>query len=176
MDVLIVGAGLVGLEKLNAILHQAPLTRVKIVGKEVMEEIRQLAAVHQNVIVEKKPFVQNDLDHSDVVIIAINDTAESKRIHGAAKKRKKLVNVADKPELCDFYMSSIVKKGNLKIAISTNGKSPTIAKRLKQLFQDLLPEEIDQVLDNMSVIRSRLKGDFASKVKQLNRITEDMVS
>jgi len=85
------------------------------------------------------------------------------------------VNVADKPELCDFYMGSIVQKGNLKIGISTNGKSPTVAKRLKELFNDLLPEEIDQLLDNMQAIRSRLQGNFADKVNQLNAITKDFV-
>ena len=106
----------------------------------------------------------------------VNDEKESERIRGMAKARKKLVNVADKPELCDFYMSSIVKKGNLKIAISTNGKSPTIAKRLKEVFQKLLPDELDDLLDKMSIIRSKLKGDLAGKVKKLNEITEDMVS
>ena len=91
------------------------------------------------------------------------------------KQKNKLVNVADKPELCDFYMGSIVQKGNLKIGISTNGKSPTVAKRLKDLFNELLPEEIDELLDNMQAIRSRMKGDFADKVNQLNAITKDFV-
>ena len=90
-------------------------------------------------------------------------------------KKGKLVNVADMPELCDFYLSSVVKKGNLKIAISTNGKSPTIAKRLKDLFNELLPEEIDELLDNMQSVRNRLKGDFNDKVNQLNAITKDFV-
>jgi siroheme synthase (precorrin-2 oxidase/ferrochelatase) len=72
-------------------------------------------------------------------------------------------------------MGSIVQKGNLKIGISTNGKSPTIAKRLKDLFNELLPEEIDELLDNMQSVRNRLKGDFNDKVNQLNAITKDFV-
>jgi siroheme synthase (precorrin-2 oxidase/ferrochelatase) len=63
----------------------------------------------------------------------------------------------------------------LKIGISTNGKSPTIAKRLKDLFNELLPEEIDELLDNMQEIRNKLKGDFADKVNQLNAITKEFV-
>jgi siroheme synthase-like protein len=55
-------------------------------------------------------------------IIAINDPIISEQIRNDAKQRSKLVNAADKPELCDFYLGSVVKKGNLKIAISTNGK------------------------------------------------------
>ena len=64
----------------------------------------------------------------------------SSQIRDEAKSRGKLVNVADKPELCDFYLSSVVKKGDLKIAISTNGKSPTTAKRLKEVLQEALPD------------------------------------
>jgi siroheme synthase-like protein len=85
-----------------------------------------------------------------------------------------LVNVADKPELCDFYLGSIVQKGNLKIAISTNGKSPTIAKRIKEVLNETLPEEIDNLLDNMQNIRNKIKGDFTEKVKQLNEITKKL--
>jgi uncharacterized membrane protein YfcA len=107
----------------------------------------------------------------DLVILAINDKEESKRISEEVKKKGLLVNVADKPELCDFYLGSIVKKGNLKIAISTNGKSPTIAKRLKETFDETLPDELDQVLNNMSTIRNNLNGDFAQKVTELNKIT-----
>ena len=79
--------------------------------------------------------------------------------------------MADKPELCDFYLSSVVKKGDLKIAISTNGKSPTVAKSLKEQINEMMPDEIGDVLENMQVIRKGLNGDFAAKVKHLNEIT-----
>ena len=71
-------------------------------------------------------------------------------------------------------MGSIVKKGNLKLAISTNGKSPTIAKRLRELFNELLPEELDEVLDNMQRIRNQLTDDFQGKVERLNLITKEL--
>jgi len=64
-----------------------------------------------------------------------------------------------------------VQKGNLKIAISTNGKSPTLAKRLKETLNDVLPDELDEILNNLSLIRNKLKGNFAEKVSRLNEIT-----
>jgi uncharacterized membrane protein YfcA len=64
-----------------------------------------------------------------------------------------------------------VQKGNLKIAISTNGKSPTLAKRLKETLNDVLPDELDDILNNLSLIRNKLKGNFAEKVTRLNEIT-----
>lgn len=175
LSVLIVGGGKIGLEKLSALLSNSPETNIKIVAITISEEVRELAAKYPNIELKERVFLPLDVDNRDVVIIAIDDKKESKRIRDIVKEKKKLVNVADKPELCDFYMGSIVQKGNLKIGISTNGKSPTIAKRLKDLFNELLPEEIDELLDNMQEIRNRLKGDFNDKVNQLNAITKDFV-
>ncbi len=107
-----------------------------------------------------------------LVISAVDDKIISEKIWRDAKENNKLINVADKPELCDFYLSSIVKKGNLKIAISTNGKSPTIAKRIKETLNEAIPEEIDEVLDNMQTIRKNIDGDFSEKVSKLNDITK----
>src|SRR5690606_7139999 len=67
-------------------------------------------------------------------------------------------------------------KGNLKIAISTNGKSPTMAKRLKEIFQIGIPDEIDESLENLNRVRESLNGDFAYKVKQLNALTLGLVT
>jgi uncharacterized protein len=175
LSVLIVGGGKIGLEKLTAILSNASQTKIKLVSITISEDIRNLSLTYPSIELNERVFLPEDVDDSDVVIIAIDDKKESKRIRDVVKERKKLVNVADKPELCDFYMGSIVQKGNLKIGISTNGKSPTIAKRLKDLFNELLPEEIDELLDNMEAIRLRLKGDFADKVTQLNAITKDFI-
>jgi siroheme synthase-like protein len=175
LSVLIVGGGKIGLEKLSAILSNSPDTHVRLVSIKISKEIRKLASIHPNIELKERVFLPVDLKGRDIAIVAIDDKKESRRIRNIVKEKKKLVNVADKPELCDFYMGSIVQKGNLKIGISTNGKSPTIAKRLKDLFNELLPEEIDELLDNMEQIRSRLKGDFTDKVNQLNTITKDFV-
>jgi siroheme synthase-like protein len=98
----------------------------------------------------------------------------SGQVAADAKLKGILINVADKPDLCDFYLGSVVQKGNLKVAISTNGKSPTIAKRLKEVLNETLPQELDSLLDNMQNIRNQMKGDFTEKVKQLNEITKTL--
>jgi uncharacterized protein len=108
--------------------------------------------------------------------VAVNDRKVSETVAREAKELGLLVNVADTPELCDFYLSSIVRKGSLKIAISTNGKSPTIAKRLKEEIGAMIPEEMETVLDNMQTIRKRMDGDFSEKVRQLNDLTAVLVA
>ena len=159
------------LEKLHAVLSNAPATQIRIVATEISEALVLEAAQHSNIELVQKKYDSHDLDGAEIVIVAINDIPVAGQIRNDAKQRGILVNVADKPELCDFYLGSIVKKGNLKIAISTNGKSPTIAKRLKETFNDTLPDEMDEVLDNMESIRKSMDGDFADKVTKLNDIT-----
>ena len=176
LSVLIVGGGNVALEKLNAILGNSPATKTRLVAPSIRDEIREIANEYPNLELFSRPFTAHDLVGVDVVIIAVNDQATSERIRNKAKEKGKLVNVADKPDLCDFYMSSIVKKGNLKIAISTNGKSPTIAKRIKEEINEMIPEEVDGVLENMHTIRKDLNGDFGEKVKQLNDLTKLLVA
>ena len=97
------------------------------------------------------------------------------QVYEAAKAKGKIVNVADTPDLCDFYMGSIVTRGDLKVAISTNGKSPTFSKRFRQLLESILPEETNDLLTNLQIIRDNLKGDFNYKVKELNRITKSLI-
>jgi siroheme synthase-like protein len=172
MKLLIVGGGNVGLEKLRAVLSNSPETKVHLVARKISDEIKALALVHENIQLDERIFLPVDLDDVQIVMIAIDDYDESRQISLLAKEKAKLVNVADKPELCDFYLSSVVQKKNLKIAISTNGKSPTIAKRLREVFDELLPDELEAVLDNLHEIRNKLRGDFATKVSRLNEITK----
>ncbi len=175
LRVLLVGAGNVALEKLQAILKNSPEVIVTVVAREISAAFNHFIQNKNNVNFLTKSFEENDLVNQDLVFVAVNDIPLSSIIRAAAHERKILVNCADKPELCDFYLSSIVSKGNLKIAISTNGKSPTIAKRLREILQETLPEEVDQTLDNMSKIREQLTGNLPEKIIKLNAITKILV-
>ena len=170
LNLLLVGGGNVGLEKLTSILMNSPAANVKVVAKQVLPELRLLASGH-HVTISERAFETSDLDSQHVIILATGDVALAAEIKELAQENSVIVNVADNPELCDFYLGSIVKKGNLKIGISTNGQSPTIAKRVKELLQTVIPEDIDDLLANMNQIRNQLKGNFASKIEALNKLT-----
>jgi uncharacterized protein len=172
LEVLLVGGGKVGLEKLTAVLHNAPATSVTIVAIEIADEIKRLAESFPRLRLIERAFEPEDLDEKEIVIVAVNDKSTSNYVRVLSKQKKLLVNVADTPELCDFYLGSIVDKGNLKIAISTNGKSPTIAKRMREQLNELIPDEIEGVIQNMHDIRQDLKGDFVEKVRQLDDLTK----
>lgn len=174
LSVLIVGGGYVGMEKLGALLQNSPNANIKLVATVISDDIKALAKQYPTVALVEKAYEPADVDGANLVIAAVNDRVVSEQVSRDAKQKGILVNAADKPELCDFYLSSVVQKGSLKIAISTNGKSPTIAKRIKEVLNETLPAELDAVLDNMQNIRSKLSGDFTEKVKQLNEITKKL--
>lgn len=175
LNVLVVGAGKVGLEKLSFLLKSSPHAHVTVVAKEVWEEVKILAAQHPHVTIVLDEYQEKYLAAKHVVIAATNDRAINQQIHADAKERYLLVNVADTPELCDFYLGGIVTKGHVKIAISTNGKSPTTAKRLRQFLEEVIPEDINEMVENLNVYRDSLKGDLEYKVEALNKLTEGLL-
>jgi siroheme synthase-like protein len=175
LHTVVIGAGNIGLEKLTAVLSNSPLAKVTVVAEAVADEVYQLVTNFPNVTINKKQFTENDLKGADLVIVATNNPSLNVFIRQISRQHNLLLNVADKPGLCDFYLGSIVQKGDLKIAISTNGKSPTVAKRIKEVLTESLPAELDTTLQQMSQLRETLGGDFADKVKKLNEITSVLV-
>lgn len=176
LQTLLVGGGNVALEKLNAILANCSEARITLVARQVSPTVVALALRYPTVSIEERDVKSSDLDGKDVVVVASNNDKLNEWLRAEARDRNVLINVADKPALCDFYLGSVVHKGNLKIGISTNGKSPTIAKRLKELLQEALPDEIDETLSFMSELRGRLQGDFADKVRILNAHTASLLT
>ena len=176
LRLLVVGGGHVGEEKLNSLLKTSPDASINLVALAISDPIRKMAVIHPRLTLMEKAFEPSDLDGKDIVIAATNDRELNAAVKSAAAAAGILANIADTPDLCDFYLGSIVNKGDLKIAISTNGKSPTIAKRLKEIFNDAIPNEMGEVLNNMQELRLRMNGNFSEKVRQLNDITKVLVA
>jgi precorrin-2 dehydrogenase/sirohydrochlorin ferrochelatase len=170
-EILVVGGGGIGLEKLTAIFQNCSNAKVTLVAPQILEEIKVLANSHTSLKLFYKEYESEDLSGKGLAIAATTIKVLNLRMANDAKARHVMINVADTPELCDFYLSSIVRKGDLKIAISTNGKSPTFAKRIRELLEEVIPENISNLLDDLKTIQKKLKGDFAYKVKKMNEIT-----
>ncbi|CAA0247794.1 precorrin-2 dehydrogenase/sirohydrochlorin ferrochelatase family protein [Tenacibaculum maritimum] len=174
LNILLVGAGNVGLEKLSFLLKSSPDAKVEIVAIEILPEIINLAQKHQ-VEITKSSYSNIYLKNKDLAIVATDNLEVNKQVYNDCKQHNILVNVADTPSLCDFYLGGIVTKGNVKIAISTNGKSPTTAKRLRQFFEEVLPEDINELVENLNKFRKTIKGSFEKKVETLNKLTEKLI-
>ncbi|UII29163.1 bifunctional precorrin-2 dehydrogenase/sirohydrochlorin ferrochelatase [Fulvivirga maritima] len=174
---LIVGGGAVGLEKLGALLKNNPEPWVKLVATDICDEIKEIAKSKKNIELVERPFIPEDLEGDIQLLVLATDIRETnKEIYQLAKAKGILTNVADTPDLCDFYLGSTVTKGDLKIGISTNGKSPTFAKRFREVLEEILPDETDNLIQNLHAIRNKLNVGFAEKVKILNERTKELVS
>jgi len=174
LNFLIVGGGFVAEEKLSFLLKSSPEAKVTMVSPMFRQGTLDLSKKGSVELIQdryQKIYIENK--H---IVIATTDVPEvNVQIWKDCRAEAKLVNVADNPPYCDFYMGGIVTKGNVKIAISTNGKSPTTAKRLRQFFEEVIPENIDDLVKNLNKYRKTIKGNFEEKVQKLNEFTKILV-
>jgi len=175
LEVLVVGGGNVGLEKLTFLLKSSPNAKITIVSITFLPALIELANMH-NVNLVKDSYNKKYLEGKYMVVAATDVVDVNVQVYKDCKEINTLVNVADNPPYCDFYMGGVVTKGALKIAISTNGKSPTLAKRLRQFFEEVLPENIDDLATNLNTFRETIKGSLQEKVDVLNDLTKGILT
>src|SRR5690606_30010929 len=175
LQTLIVGGGTVALEKLGFLLKSSPNAKVSLVAPSFDSQVLEIAT-QKNLKLIHDTYDQKYLSGAHIVIATTDDTEVNIQIYNDCKEKNILDNVADNPPYCDFYMGGIVTKGNVKIGISTNGKSPTTAKRLRQFFEEVIPDDIDELVKNLNSYRKTIKGDFGEKVEKLNEFTKSLVS
>lgn len=174
LHVLIVGGGNVAEEKLRFLTKSSPDAVVTMVSPWYAEKTLELANKF-NVTTITDVYNVGYLDAKHLVVATTDNVEVNVQVYKDCRAQFKLVNVADNPPYCDFYMGGIVTKGNVKIGISTNGKSPTTAKRLRQFFEDVIPEDINKMVQNLNDYRKTIKGDFEEKVDKMNQITSSLV-
>jgi precorrin-2 dehydrogenase/sirohydrochlorin ferrochelatase len=125
---LVVGAGTVGLEKVEGLL--ACDARVRVVAPDAGAGIRRLAGAG-SITWDERGYESSDLDGCLLVVAATSDTDLNRRVYEDAESRALLVNVVDVPELCNFILPAIVRQGPIAVAISTSGASPALAQRMR---------------------------------------------
>lgn len=175
IQTLVVGGGNVGLEKVEALLKNDPNAKIRVVAPDILPALEELSRDFINITLIKRKVRRWDLRGVDLLILATDNYSLHEKMKEWARKRHLLTNVADTPDLCDFYLGSTVKKGDLKIGISTNGKSPTFAKRFREILESTLPDSTPELLNQLRTIRDSLQGDFKNKVDKLNEITSVLV-
>jgi siroheme synthase-like protein len=152
---LVVGAGEIGLEKVEGLL--ACDGDVTLVAPEAGPELTQLA-LEGSIKWEQREYTSADLEGAFMVIACTDDTDINIGIYEDAERRAMLVNVVDVPPLCNFILPAIVRTGPLAIAISTAGASPALAKRMKAEVSELFGEEYAQLAIMLNDVRGWAKG------------------
>src|SRR5271157_3235134 len=129
---LVVGAGRIGEPKITSLLDTG--ARVHVIAIEASEAVRTWAKAGR-IILELRTFAAEDLEATFLAIVATASRDLNASIYNEAQRRGVLCNVVDDPAYCDFYYPAVVRRGDLQIAISTNGQSPSLSQRLRQQLE-----------------------------------------
>lgn len=129
---LVVGAGKVGEPKIGGLLETG--AHIRVVALEASATVREWARAGK-IDLELRPFVADDLDGAFLAVVATNSRGLNERVYHEAQRRRVLCNVVDVPDLCDFFYPAVVRRGDLQIAVSTAGQSPSLAQRIRQQLE-----------------------------------------
>ena len=153
-DVVIIGGGVVCTRKAETMLRYG--ARVTVVSPRFTDEI-ELWASEGAVKIKRKAYDARDLDGASIVIASTDDPRVNEQIAADCRARKIPVNVVDVTPLCEFIVPAIVDSGSVHIAISTGGKSPALARTLKEDLQRMLGTEYAEVNDALGSLREGAK-------------------
>jgi precorrin-2 dehydrogenase len=126
--VLVVGAGKVGEPKIAGLLDTG--ARIRVIAREASTVVREWAEKGK-IELELRAFAPADLDGAFLAVVATSSRTLNEQIYSEAQHRGILCNVVDVPDLCDFYYPAVVRRGDLQIAVSTAGQSPSLAQKIR---------------------------------------------
>jgi precorrin-2 dehydrogenase/sirohydrochlorin ferrochelatase len=153
---LVVGGGHVGARKVKTLNECGAV--VTVVSPEVMPELVRMAA-DGAIALEQREYRSTDIDGMFLVIGATDDETLNRRIHADAERQNLLCNIADRPQICNFILPALVRRGDFMLAISTAGKSPAFAKHIRKMLETQFGAEYGQLLDLMGAIREKLLAE-----------------
>ena len=155
--VLVVGGGTVALRKIEMLIEFG--ARVTVVAPDVMPEIETLAGSGK-IALKRRDYELRDIDDAILIIAATDDRGVNSRVSKDAQMANTLVNIVDDPELCSFIVPATIKRGDLTISISTAGKSPVLARRVREKIEEIFGPEYGELADLLGEIREIAKERF----------------
>ena len=167
---LVIGGDEEAVEKVNRLLEAG--AKITVVSPTLHVELRKLTASGR-IIHRGRTFRSTDTPGVVLILNVLkNDPDLAKSLYELAKTERCLVWCMDQPDYSTITMPALVKRGNLRIAISTSGTAPALAKVLRQNFEALFDEEFEQFLDWLGALRGELKNTEVSDLRRRERLTE----
>jgi len=149
-EVLVVGAGNVALRKIEKLIPFSP--NITVVAEKVSEDVRKICTENGIKVIERS-FKKEDLIDKEMVIVAVDNIDLQKEIFKYCRDLKIPVNSVDSPEYCDFIFPAYVKIGDIVIGITTSGKAPGLSAKIREIIENCLPENLEDILEELSNIR-----------------------
>jgi precorrin-2 dehydrogenase / sirohydrochlorin ferrochelatase len=160
--VVIIGGGDVALRKTRDLLEAG--AHVLVIAPQVHDDIHALAGAYgASLEIVQRPYQAGDLAAADLVFSATNNGAVNRAVFEEARQHTVFINSVDDPPNCSFFIPSFIRKGDLILALSTSGKSPALAARLRRELEKHIPEDIELMLAALAEIRELLQSgkDYA---------------
>lgn len=161
---LVVGAGKVGEPKIGGLIDKG--ARIHVVAIEASDAVREWAHAGK-IDLELRAFSPDDVDGMFLAVVATASESLNRLIHREAQQRKVLCNVVDVPELCDFFYPAVVRRGDLQIAISTAGQSPSLAQKLRQQLERQFGEGYAEWVAQLGETRRLILASDLDKERKL---------
>jgi siroheme synthase-like protein len=156
VPVIVIGGGPVAERKARALV--AGGARVTVIAPEATEAIRAWADANQ-VRLELRGYEHGDLAGARLAYAATDDEATNQAVREEATSRRVWLNVADRPESCDFFAPAVVRRGRVMVAISTGGASPALAARLRETLEAELPPGLADLADRLADLREECRRE-----------------
>jgi siroheme synthase-like protein len=174
---LVVGGGKMAALRVTQLIKAG--ANVTVITPKAGTEIEELAKT-ESILLVRRGFERADINWSYFIVIAATNNSKVQRaVSEEAERRGTLCNVVDKPHSCNFYMPAIVERGELKIAISTSGRSPSLAGKIRRCLEQAIPENTSDLTRTVGILRSRLKseipGDLATQKKLVGEFVEKVL-
>jgi len=147
---IVIGAGHLAESKIESL--QAANAQITVIAPEASERIRSLASAEE-IQFHQRPYANGDLTGSFLVVAATNVPAVNRAVFAEATAKGILCNAVDDPPFCDFYFPSVVRRGDLQIAISTAGASPALAQKIRKDINAQLPLDAGEWLADLGNLR-----------------------
>lgn len=170
-NILLVGGGVIAYQKLEKLIQFFP-QRIRIVAKNISNEVNQMARAEDEIV--SREFTIEDLENTDFVIVAIDDQSKQREIYQLCQQRKILCNCVDLLDCCDFIFNAYVKKDDIIISISTNGKIPGLSAVLKNYIEQNLPKNLPEIFDELVLMR-RTMSPGADRMKKIREKASELL-
>jgi precorrin-2 dehydrogenase / sirohydrochlorin ferrochelatase len=164
-QVLVVGAGNVGELKIAGLLETG--AHIRVIALEANAAVREWAR-EGNIELELRGFLPNDLDGAFLAIVATSSRPLNERIYHEAQRRRVLCNVVDVPDLCDFFYPAVVRRGDLQIAVSTAGQSPSLAQKIRQQLEKQFGPGYGEWVAELGETRRRILASDLGQERKLD--------
>lgn len=168
--VLIVGGGNAAFHKVRVLSEFA--VSVRLISPQICDKIKHIVLSDRNIKFEKRQFEESDIETADIVIAATDDKELNRKIVTLSRSKKKLSNAVDDAEYCDFIFPSVLKRDGFTVSVCTDGKSPLLARHLKEKINTSFGSEYDNLANYLGSIREQMKAEITDPEEKIKLYEE----